>query len=150
MIWFLDSEFNGFGGELLSLALVRQDADLTGRHSLSLVFPHPEAIHPWVAENVIPHQMSDPVSKKVERKDAASEIARLLRLDPDPVIVADWPEDISHFCDCLVVAPGQMIALPNLAFRIINAPKFPDLVEGAIAHNPWWDAMVLRASLMPS
>lgn len=45
---FLDCEFNGFGGELISMALV----DEQGKYFYE-VLPCPQPI-PWVQENVMP------------------------------------------------------------------------------------------------
>ena len=44
MRYFLDTEFNGFGGELLSLALVREDGA-----SIYLLYTVPGNIARWVA-----------------------------------------------------------------------------------------------------
>jgi hypothetical protein len=59
-------------------------------------------------------------------------------------VIADWPEDISHFMQCLIVSPGQMILIPNLTLRLIHAPPWPDDLAGAVAHNALWDARALR------
>jgi hypothetical protein len=50
MKYYLDTEFNEFGGELISLALVREDGE-----SLYLVYPEPkDGYGEWVKDNVVP------------------------------------------------------------------------------------------------
>ena len=50
MRYFLDTEFNGFGGELISLALVPEH----GHDEYYAVLPLPDELHPWVERNVVP------------------------------------------------------------------------------------------------
>ena len=45
------------------------------------------------------------VSPRMKRVDAARLIAHYLAGDPDPLIVADWPEDIALFNALIVTAP---------------------------------------------
>jgi hypothetical protein len=141
-VWYsLDCEFNGFGGPLISMALVCQDGEA---RSFVLGCDDPT---PWVAENVIPHLFSDPYSRQATRYEMTAALTMFLISDPDPVIIADWPEDIIHFCQCLMPSPGQMVPLPNLAFRIIRGVRKVQ-VEGAIEHNCYWDAEVARRTFM--
>lgn len=59
--YYLDCEFNGFNGELISLALVSKE-----RPSFYKVLPLPEVIDPWVKENVIPILIEKPLDTKQE------------------------------------------------------------------------------------
>ena len=104
MRYFLDTEFNGFNGALLSLALVPEDGD---EFYITLACPDP--ILPWVEQNVIPfldHVPVGLVSPRLERIDAAKAVSAYLLHDPEPEIVADWPEDFTQFCSLLMTAPG--------------------------------------------
>ena len=145
--FFLDVEFNGFGGRALSLALVRQDTTVENAHltSISLVFPDGE-VEPWIAENVIPHQMKDPVAQRVNGPLEASGIIQRYLRGHDPTIVADWPEDIMHFCAHLMPTPGQMVNLGLVKFVMVPRGKLIS-IPGAIEHQPWWDAMCLKHTL---
>jgi len=101
MRYFLDTEFNGFGGDLLSLALVPEDGD----QDYYVVIPFEGAWHPWVEKHVVPYLESVPpmLLNRLDRVAAAHDVAAYLANDPDPVIVADWPEDIALFCRLLLV-----------------------------------------------
>ena len=141
MKYFLDFEFNGFGGEVISMALVREDGE-----SLSLVFGCQEPVE-WVAQNVMPILRSGYVSHGPEdfpKINAPYAIAKFLREDLTPItIVADWPDDIRYFCELLIVAPGQMVSVPSLTFKMLRVDAYPTDVVGAIQHNAYWDAVAL-------
>lgn len=148
MLCFLDCEFNGFGGELISLALAAED----GRE-LYLARPQAELsaldLHPWVAAHVVPRiDLPNAVPEVLARDDFAKRLRRFLNSDIAPVIVADWPEDIAHFMRSLILAPGQMILIPNLTTRLIHAPPWPEDLPEAVPHNALWDARALRHSVM--
>ncbi|MEJ5976475.1 hypothetical protein WG901_07505 [Novosphingobium sp. PS1R-30] len=59
MRYFLDAEYNGFGGELISIALVPED-EATAPFYAALVCAAPT---PWVAEHVLPMLDTMPVSR---------------------------------------------------------------------------------------
>ena len=138
MIYFLDTEFNEFGGDLISLALVRED----GR-SIYLVTDCKNP-RPWVAENVMPilNSGGDPI--RILPHLFGAGIAHFLHNDSDPLVIADWPDDIRYFCQALITGPGQMVAIPKIAFQILRVDTYPTTLQGAIQHNAWWDAMALR------
>jgi hypothetical protein len=140
--YFLDTEFNGFGGALLSLALVPDDGE---EFYVTLASDAP--IEPWVATNVIPYLDHVPFpmqSPKIGRSEAAGAVAAYLATDPEPLIVADWPEDIAQFCALLMTAPGLMVAVPALTFQLIPLPGFSTSANSAVPHNALHDARALR------
>ena len=140
MRYFLDTEFNEFGGELISLALVPDE----GRELyISTPCPSPGA---WVKENVIPIIKctgAEPI--EVEADMIGHVIAGYLHRDRSPVIVADWPDDIRYFCQAIITAPGQMVNIPRLTFELARVDAYPSQLAGAVQHNALWDARALRA-----
>lgn len=144
--YFLDTEFNGFGGALISLGLVREDGP-----SLYLTYDMPDAIDPFVRSTVEPNLLRVPsivVARKVSQGEGALAIEAFLHGDADAQIIADWPEDLSLFCRALMLEPGLMIAIPRLRFELHRVESYPTDLTGAVAHNAWWDAMALRRRLM--
>ena len=139
--YYLDTEFNGFGGQLLSLALISSFGD-----SLYLVNSDPEPLVPWVAENVwtiISDCPVDPVEAPLA--EWPYHIAAFMRsVGTDAVIVTDWPDDIRYFCQSVITAPGEMIGIPSLRFSMMRINAYPTRLKGAVQHNAWWDAMALR------
>lgn len=143
MRYFLDTEFNGFGGALISVALVPEDGD----QELYVSLPLPEAIEPWVEQHVIPYLRLVPegIDHELDRVEAADMVAAYLAGDPDPVIIADWPEDLAHFCALLVTGPGQMTGVDfGLRLELINAAGFSAAANSRVPHNALHDARALR------
>lgn len=145
MRYFLDCEFNGYRGDLISLALVREDGQ-----ELYLAWPRNDNLVPWVAENVMPIIDVPGASPHIHRLGGWGGLIEVfLRGDPYPVIVADWPDDIRYFCECLITGPGTMVDVDDpLQFEVRRVDAYPTELEGAVQHNALWDARALRHKLM--
>lgn len=147
MRYFLDTEFNGFGGALISLALVPEYGD----QEFYTVLPLAEAPHPWVERHVLPYVASVPPglsAEAVPRSQAAVELARYLQDDPEPLIVADWPDDIAYMCKLLIIGPGQMVPTGNLRFVFVGNGGFSTSVNSRVPHNALHDARALRDHIL--
>lgn len=143
MRYFLDTEFNGLGGALISVALVPEFGDQEFYASL----PLPDMVEPWVEQHVIPYLRHVPpgVDHQLSRVDAAHHIAAYLAGDSDPLIVADWPDDLAHFCALLVTGQGQMAAIDGgLRLELVNAAGFSAAANSRVPHNALHDARALR------
>lgn len=141
--YFLDTEYNGWGGALISLALVTEHGE-----ELYLVLDLAEPPDPWVERNVLPYLSAVPESLRsppLSRADAAAAVAFFLAGDPEPLILADWPEDIAQFSMLLVTGPGLMAAVPPLRFQLLSLPGFSTAENSKVPHNALHDARALRA-----
>lgn len=127
---FLDCEFNGFKGDLISMALVAED----GREWYEVV--PCEHVVEWVAENVIPKLNRAPL--KNMRELTSSLFAFLLQFETIHV-VADWPEDIVHFCQALIIGPGKRISTPPLTMEVLRINS-----KSVIPHNALCDARGIK------
>ena len=146
MRYFLDTEYNGWGGALISLALVSEMGE-----ELYLVLDLAEPPEPWVERNVLPYLDAVPESLKsppLSRADAAASIAFFLAADPEPLIIADWPEDIAQFSMLLVTGPGMMAAVPPIRFQLLPLAGFSTAENSAVPHNALHDARSLRDHLL--
>lgn len=148
MRFFLDTEINEFGGDLISLALVREDNE-----SLYLVFPEPECGYgPWVKENVVPYIKSIPcplpgMMYEVENLgEAAVRIQNYFGTDNQIIIVCDWPDDIAYFCKAIMTGPGQMINIGNIIFHMVQIDAYPTTLDDAVPNNSYWDAVTLKVN----
>ena len=142
MRYFLDTEYNGIGGALLSLALVPDDGE-----ELYLTFKTGEPLVEWVERHVLPYLDSVPeqlACPRLGRSDAAHALERYLLGDDDPVIIADWPEDIAQFCNLMVTGPGDMVELRNTTFRLLPLTGFSTAATSKVPHNALHDARALR------
>jgi len=146
MKYFLDTEFNGMGGDLISLALVSEATKK--RRELYLTSYSRQPSIPWVAENVIP-VIRCPGAWPIVcfKQHMGSMIAEFLESDLNPSIIADWPDDISYLCKALIVGPGQMVNIPSLSFEMVRVDAYPTDLPGAVQHNALWDARALRRKI---
>jgi hypothetical protein len=128
-IW-IDTEFNEFKGELISMALVDEEGN-EWYESLGCENPGP-----WVAEHVMPFIGIEPIWIRTFQ---ARLVMALVQYD-SVHIVADWPEDIAHFCNALIVGPGLRIDTPPLTMEV---RRDLDAVS-AIPHNALEDAKAMR------
>jgi hypothetical protein len=142
MRYFLDTEYNGMGGALLSLALVPDDGD-----ELYLTFQTDEPINDWVQRHVVPYldmvpeQLSCP---RLSRADAAHALERYLRDDRAPLVFADWPEDVAQFCNLMITGEGDMVELRHTMFKLEPMANFSTAANSKVPHNALHDARALR------
>jgi len=146
MRYFLDTEYNGWGGALLSLALVPDDGE-----ELYLTLDWDCELEPWVERHVVPYLDTVPealVSPRLSRADAARLVSHYLAGDPEPLIVADWPEDIAQFSMLLLTGPGAMVEVPPLTFKFVELTGFSTAANSKVPHNALHDARSLRDHLL--
>ena len=132
---FIDCEFNEFKGELISMGIV----DENGRSFYEAL----ECRTPgdWVAANVIPVLGKAHVSYPVFQKRLYKWLAEY-----DSVhVIADWPEDIAHFCNVLITGPGNRMDTPALNMTI-NRSLSSEM--SLIPHNALEDAHAIRMMYM--
>jgi hypothetical protein len=144
--YFLDTEYNGWGGALLSLALVPEDGE-----ELYLTLDWNDELEPWVERHVVPYLDTVPdslVSPRLTRADAARAVAHYLAGDRQALIVADWPEDIALFNALLVTGPGLMAEVPPLTFRFVELSGFSTAANSKVPHNALHDARSLRDHIL--
>ena len=142
MRYFLDTEYDGFGGALISLALVPEDGD-----EFYVTLECGDPLHPWVERNVVPfldHVPVGLVSPRLPRRQAADALSAYLATDPAPEIIADWPEDLTQFGALLMTGPGTMVPVPPLTFRLVPMPGFSTAENSTVPHNALHDARSLR------
>jgi hypothetical protein len=147
MRYFLDTEYDGFGGKLLSIALVPED----GGEEFYAVIEHDGVASEWVERHVIPYLDTVPEPLKgprLDREEAADALARWLEHDEAPDIIADWPEDLAQFAMLLVTGPGRMVAMPGLTLRFVPLHGFSTAANSVVPHNALHDARALRDHIM--
>lgn len=155
MRYFLDTEYNGWRGELISLALVPED----GAQEFYITLDWRGPLQPWVEENVLPYLDAVPetmISPRTRPEDAARELSDWLKReleahffvrDNAPIqleIHADWPEDISQICSLLLIGPGLTVDVPPLTFKLLILPGFSTAANSKVPHNALHDARALR------
>jgi len=140
MRYFLDAEYNGFGGPLISLALVPDEQEAPSFYE-ALPCTDPEA---WVAKHVLPVLQIRPIS----RPEMIAKLATYLRGDAEPIMIANWPEDIAHLALLMVAGPGWRMPSPRLRFELLDLPLFDSETLSDVPHNARHDAIALRAYIL--
>lgn len=143
MKYYIDCEFDGHNGDLLSLAIIREDGyDI-------YIKVNNVASDNWVLNNVVKlldsHQCSRVVT--VDNNEVGGVIKAFLSSDQCPVIVSDSPVDIYRFCKALSTGlDGEWSSteIPRMQFNVINIDCYPTNIEDAVQHNAWWDTLVLK------
>ena len=128
---FIDCEFNEFKGELISMGIV----DENGRPFYEVL----ECSKPgdWVAANVMPVLNQAHVSYNVFQRKLCKWLAEY-----DSVhLIADWPEDIAHFCNVLITGPGNRMNTPALTMTIDRSLNSE---MSLVPHNALEDAHAIR------
>lgn len=132
---YIDCEFNDYRGELISMALI----DETGREWYEVL--RCDDPSDWVYKNVMPLLDKAPIRLWAFQ----NELERWLE-DYDSIhIVADWPEDLQHFCWALITGPGERIDTPPLTMEVVRIETLSD-----VPHNALADAHAIRKALMLS
>jgi hypothetical protein len=143
MRYFLDCEYDGFGGALLALALVPDD----GGEEYYAVLDHERPLSDWVERHVAPffdmvpqHLQRAPQDRVTVARELSAWLAGLSEVE----IVADWPDDLALFCGLLTTGPGQIVAVPPLRLQLLNLSGFSTARSSAVPHNALHDARALR------
>jgi hypothetical protein len=120
-------------------------------------------IEAWVERHVMPYLDAVPemlVSPRLDRGRAAHELSLWLMREHESQslaqypatrtmeVVADWPEDLSQFCNLLVIGPGSMVDVPPLTFRLLQLPGFSTAANSKVPHNALHDARALRDHIL--
>jgi hypothetical protein len=87
-----------------------------------------------IAENVIP-KLED--QKRVSREIAARMVAAYLCADNEPVVIADWPEDLSNLMMLAIITP-------DVTYRCMTIPGFVTADQSKVPHNALEDAKALK------
>ena len=128
---YIDTEFNGFMGDLTSMALVVDEK----KYFYEVVNLKPGVfIDEWVKENVMPILNKKAVTFMTFQNRLHTFLAQFDAVN----IIADWHEDIAHFCNVLTTGPGERIPTPKLFFEIKrNLGRVPSELH----HNALADAI---------
>lgn len=129
---FIDGEWNSYGGELISLALVAED----GREFYEVLGCYKP--DPWVEENVMPKLGKQWVSLPELQESLQEFLSQFDSVN----IIADWPEDIMWFCKVLVTGPGTRIDTPPLSMVVVREDTVSKNPHNALADahalREWW------------
>ena len=129
---YIDTEFNGFGGSLITLALAnptKTGKDFYGR------LPDPPKWDKWVAENVVPNLDIEPESPVMFRH----RLRIYLQARQPVAIYADYPGDFWHLTNQMLGPSFDEYWSVDCAFVMLNHSD----PKPVVAHNALSDAIAL-------
>ncbi len=131
MVLFLDTEFNGFGGELLSIALVPEVGDPFYR----IVSDTKQTPIEWVVEHVLPIMESFiGFAASGTREQIRSDLQQYLMVFDQIHIISNCSEDISLFRDLMLMdVSGERIKLPPVTTETVRMSSRSKLPHNALA-----------------
>lgn len=142
---FIDCEFNGMGGSLLSLAIVTEQGE---EWYSEFPLPAKEPWDGWVKDNVKPLLHTPQFlsgdqggSRQLVVADAQRSLEHWLAQFDTIHVIADWPDDIRHFCDFLITGPGERIDTPPLTMEI---RRDIDSSQSSLLHHALHDARAIH------
>jgi hypothetical protein len=132
---FLDTEFDGHAGPLISLALAGDD----GSHWYGVFSDY--AAFEWVTENVMPHLHAMKPTIEGTPELLRFSLAEYLRGRSGCTIWADWPDDFAHLMRCMS-GPfySDSFMIPCTMQLIVTPPGEP---KPEHPHNALSDAIAL-------
>jgi hypothetical protein len=136
MRYFVDAEFNGFGGELVSLAAVPETNERP--HFYEAVGCQRPSL--WVRINLIPVLQTRPRSWG----EVAHLFASYLEADPEPVIVSDCAESLAHAALLLTDRAGGRLMGARVRFELLPQSDFSAQAVSETPNNAYRDAIALK------
>lgn len=132
---FLDCEFNGFGGELISMALVDEQGQ-----SFYEVLDCTAPVQ-WVIDNVLPVTEKTAIPYPVFQQRLHDFLLQYEQIN----IIADWPEDLALFSRSLILAAGRCMVTPPLTMQLWLEQRKTAILSTQ-PHNALADAKALQQS----
>lgn len=147
--YFLDTEFDGHDGPLLSLALVPADPARPALYLTTELAAYPDKLTPWVRENVYP-KLELVLPRTVHyhthltREDVAYQISLYLYGQVSVGIIAGWSQDIEQFMRAVRPSAGRQARLPPILSTALIQPIGLNEPLPEERHNAYFDAKALR------
>ena len=142
MRYFLDTEFNGFGGALISLALVPED----GSEEFYVVLDQPARSTRGSSATSCPISTMSPTAcarRASPRRGAAGAGRNGSRMTPAPRSSPTGPRTSPNSPMLLVTGPGQMQQCRPGASAASRSPASRTAANSAVPHNALHDARAL-------
>lgn len=141
---YLDTEFNGFGGELISIALVTPlygrmwPAEGVADQVFYEACEWKQPTEPWVQQHVVPKLGTNLLPPQMLRKHFHNWIRQFEGAE----IICDWHADAEHFCRMLSGADYGSSLDFACHITLLRTPPGQPVSENP--HNALADARALR------
>lgn len=135
---YLDTEFNGFGGELISMALVPDDESKPFWYAVTYLpnMTQFNGLNPWVKEHVIPVLNKEPMRYWLFKES----FQRYITQFKNPTIICDWYSDAIHFCNLMNGPTYDTSLATEFTIKVVRTNG----LNSVLPHNALADAEALR------
>jgi hypothetical protein len=146
--YFLDCEFDGAFGELISMALVSENFEGDEHEALYQVSQVVPMVQ-WVKDNVVPVLGFHQKCTKVEMQRY---LRQYLASDQEPHFICDHPADIMYLASLLILdtdPANTCLPQQRYTFEVRYTPEMKATgIKSEIPHNALADAVALRKSYL--
>lgn len=136
MALYIDTEFNGFRGSLISMGIVSSCTEDSFYEVRKTMQRGARGLHPWVFQNVLPVLNKE----GIEDDEFQAKLWAFMRAHQGEVIFADWPEDFAHLMSWMCGTDGMR---PRMEFQLITLDTWGKDTNPSIPHNALSDADAL-------
>jgi len=133
-VLFIDTEFNGFGGDLISMALVPEDDNIKPWYEVREC----NITDLWVIKNVVPYLGQKPLRPLLFKSSFQAYICQF----DNPTIIADWFTEPIHFCNLMSGRTHETCLSMEFSFKVVHGCN-TSLIS-AVPHNALEDAKALK------
>lgn len=135
---YVDTEFDGFGGDLISMAIVSADG-----HEWYGIRRDVKINDPWVREHVAPVLLADKVHCIAHDDEWRYSLHSFLEQFDNPTIIADWYTDLVHFFECFKGPDHSM----TFVYPCKAELRLIDKYDSKTPHNALSDARAIRDAI---
>lgn len=135
-VLYLDTEFNGWQGQLISLALFNPADPVKSFYEV--LGPLPKDPTTWVAEHVLPVLDRMPTQAHVFRARLRDYLKRVAEEAP-LTVVADWPADVEHLMYWMAIEGAPWKLNVEMTILLVDSGE----LKSVRPHNALSDARAL-------
>lgn len=144
---YIDCEFDGHLGKLISFAIIRED-----NTALYAVTSRAIASDPWVSQHVMPYLDSHtcPTWHNTDERTLGVYLREFIGKDSRPTIISDSMADIHYFVKLMSTDHNgnyKPLGRKGMDFVVENVRAYPSTLEGLTRHNAYCDALALKHKL---
>jgi hypothetical protein len=152
MTYYLDCEFDGHNGPLLSIAMIPKTDDESIYIQTRTI-----AKNLWAIANVIPYMDVEFADTSIvcNIEEVGGYLRKYLQGLKGFKVISDSIVDIKYFCDAFSTDfEGNYFSNDHaqIVFEVHNVTSYPTDTPyraWAVQHNAWWDAHALKYAMQP-
>jgi len=145
--YYIDCEFDGHNGPLISMALIGEDDDIY------IITDYDKPQDPWVANNVmtvLDKHDAERTFTGIKENDVGELLYDMFETKNMIHVIADSPVDLTRFFKAISTngeGEWRPSGLTRVSGHAVNVDAWPCSEAGLTRHNAWCDARALKIKL---